>query len=135
MKMILATLLLSTFTFGFAKATTVKVNCATPKCFAGGKFVQLYGTLNIVVSPTTGMTRVAPKSHLFLSIGTQQAHAIPFQGVYFGFGKNKYIEGSVDSDEGPFTTINLYFSDSSKKSRSFIQRATGEKIPLQCQRQ
>lgn len=49
-----------------ASVKEVTINCATPAMLAGGASIKLTGKLKIVISPSTGMTKI--KAGSFLSI-------------------------------------------------------------------
>lgn len=110
---------------------SVTVKCATPSMMAGGESVLLQGQLDIVVSPTTGMTKVKAGSTLKLTVNDQSGD-ITVQGIYFESSSREHIEGSVDEDMSPFTTLDISFADTAEQQRSFIRRANGKMLPLTC---
>lgn len=110
---------------------TVTVNCATPRGMAGGVTVSLSGSLEIVVSPTTGMTKVKTGSELELTVN-RETSKIMVQGIYLSTTNHEYIDGTVDEDMSPFSTLLIDFKDSSTSARSFIQRVNGDRLPLMC---
>lgn len=110
---------------------SVTVKCATPSMMAGGESAQLLGQLDIVISPTTGMTKVRAGSKLQLKVNGQSGE-ITVQGIYFESSIREHIEGSVDDDFSPFTTLDINFSDNAEQQRSFIRRANGKMLPLVC---
>lgn len=112
-------------------AKVVSVNCQSPSMMAGGVSASLTGTLEIIVSPTTGMTKVRPGSEVVLSVGGETA-SVAIEGVYFVAGAREYINGSLDQDAVPFSSTRIDFNDSSESQRSYIQRLNGQKIPLHC---
>lgn len=130
-----AILLVALFIGGTAMAQdiykSVTVKCETPSMMAGGESVFLRGQLDIVVSATTGMTKVKAGSKLQLTVSDQSGD-ITVQGIYFESSNREHIEGSVDEDMSPFTTLDISFADSAKQQRSFIRRANGKMLPLVC---
>jgi hypothetical protein len=131
------TLILSALIFaaGLANAQQavkrVSVNCATPAMLAGGESAVLKGILEIVISPSTGMTKVRTGSQLNLTLNGERAK-ITVQGIYFDLSAKERIEGTVDEDMSPFSTLNIYFFDKQNGQRSYLQRVNGQKILLEC---
>lgn len=64
MRVVFASMVLLLGIQSVASAGKVTVNCKTPSMMAGGANMTLTGELQIVVSPTTGMTKIKSGSYL-----------------------------------------------------------------------
>ena len=110
---------------------TITVNCATPKMMAGGAKAVLTGEIDIVVSPTTGMTKVRTGSQLDLTLNGQSGK-VTVQGLYFDGSSKESIQGTVDEDQSPFSELMIIFKDKKNASSSYLQMVNGKQIILEC---
>ncbi|RYZ61974.1 MAG: hypothetical protein EOP09_19285 [Proteobacteria bacterium] len=100
------------------------VNCQTPGMLAGGDRITLSGQLQIVVSPTTGMTKLAEGSQLTVSktearSGKRVQGTIQVSGTFYALSgsKSKIVanqEPSSDEvDDRTFSSITIDGANSS----------------------
>lgn len=66
-KLVLSAIVLFAGMQASAMNKQVRVDCQTPGDMAGAPTIRLYGQLDIVVSPTTGMTKLKDGSFLTIS--------------------------------------------------------------------
>ena len=110
---------------------TIHVRCETPAQMAGGKNIKLEGNVLIVVSPTTGMTKVESGTKMRLTVGSVQNEII-FGGSYIKLSTKEYIDGFVDSDIRDYSTVMINLKDTPTKVQSFIETLSGKKLVMNC---
>lgn len=121
------------------KATEVKVNCTSPAMIAGAANVNLSGNLSIVVSPTTGMTKLKEGSYLTLTKSKRSGSKvlaskenILVSGTYYAASNPIKIEANqepsrADIDDRTYSEILI------DGQNSLIRELKGNKThPLDC---
>ncbi len=126
-------ILSSMASFALNGPTKLVVDCK-PAPMNGGAAIYLKGTLNLIVSPTTGAIKVKAGETLELKVNTKASVKIPVTGMYLEnpSGTYKTLDASVDSDDREFSSIFIDFNDQKNSMRSFIQNLSGKKFNLNC---
>ncbi len=106
-----------------ASTNEVTVNCSTPSMLAGGASITLRGKLQIVTSPSTGMTKIKAGSYLTITksklSGAKRAtlqENILVSGIYYK--SNKRIAANQepsrsDKDDRTYSEITIDGENSS----------------------